>query len=128
MKKLVHILITSLLIVTVIALSVFTIQNLNLKDNIPLTGKTIYNQEEKPGCLESAGFTWDKEMNACIRSWELSDNDKKAAKIALEKTKTTQPTNVIEVKNLKCEGCYDIQLLSNNQEMNIQLTDWEVEN
>ena len=126
MKKLVYILITSLLIVTVIALSVFTIQNLNLKNNIQLTGKTIYNQEDKPGCLESAGFTWDEEMNACIRSWELSDDDKKAAKIALEQTKTNSSTNIIEVNNMKCNGCYNIQLLSNNQELNIQLTDWEV--
>ena len=128
MKKLVYILLSSLLIVTVVALSVFTIQNLNLKNNIQLTGKTIQQLEEKPGCLESAGYTWNEEMNACIRSWELSDDDKKAAKIALEQTKTknNSPTNIIEVNNMKCEGCYDIQLLSNNQELNIQLTDWEV--
>jgi|TARA_B100001971_G_C18099124_1_gene487817 hypothetical protein len=127
MKKLVYILVSSLLIVTIVALSVFTIQNLNLNENIPLTGKAIYQPEDKPGCLSSAGYSWDEEMNACIRSWELDDNKKKAATIALEKTKTTNPTNIIKVNNMKCDGCYNIQLLSNNQEINVQLTDWEVE-
>jgi hypothetical protein len=133
MKKLVSILLSSLFIVVAVTLSVLIINNLTLKDNQNLITGNAIKLEEKPGCLSEAGYTWDNELEACTRIWELDNEDKKAAKIALEEinsdenTNNPEPTNIIEVNNIKCDGCYEIQLLTNNQKREIQLIDWEMQ-
>ena len=44
----------------------------------------IGGQTDQHGCLVAAGYSWNKSVKACIREWELNENQKKAAKIAVE--------------------------------------------
>ena len=128
MKKLVYILVSSLLIVTLITLSVLTINLLNLKDDFILTGEVIQAQEEKEGCITSAGYTWDKEIGACIKLWEFDENKKRAAKIAINEmsNEIKNIANIKEIEKTGCNGCYNIKLLSDNTDLNIKLTDWKI--
>ncbi|GAG23697.1 unnamed protein product, partial [marine sediment metagenome] len=39
----------------------------------------IGGERDEHGCLGPAGYTWDENVGACLRDWELNDNQKQAA-------------------------------------------------
>ncbi|MCK4884344.1 MAG: hypothetical protein KAS30_05710, partial [Candidatus Diapherotrites archaeon] len=46
-------------------------------NNVPIGG-----ERDEYGCLGPAGYGWNEETSACIRGWELTENQRKAARIA----------------------------------------------
>jgi len=77
------------------------------------------------GCIGSAGYAYDAEINACIREWELDDSQKRAAQIAVDSIQTDKMT-VVKVETLKCVGCFVVELQDGANIFEISIKDWEV--
>ncbi|MFH2021021.1 MAG: Kazal-type serine protease inhibitor [archaeon] len=92
--------------------------------NEPIIG----GERDEHGCLGPAGYSWDSEIGACTRAWELDESQVKAAKIVI--APLSYYVTVVEVITLKCQGCFYVNLQRNdNQEMQtIKITDWKISN
>ena len=90
----------------------------------------IGGDKDNHGCLVSAGYTYDKEIGACARGWEIDEStEKMAAKIAVEsKDNANQESLTIEnVNPVGCPGCFVVSLNNeDNKKELIYLNDWEV--
>lgn len=85
----------------------------------------IGGQRDEHGCLGPAGYSWDPEVGACIRPWELKDADqKKAAKIAI--APMSYYVTVTSVEALNCTGCFivNLQRNDNQNQFEIELENW----
>lgn len=88
--------------------------------------KPIGGERDEHGCLGPAGYSWDSEVGACTRNWELNNNQKEAAKIAV--APLSYPVTVVEVLVARCPGCFVVKLQRNdNQEMvEVNLENWQI--
>ena len=106
------------------------------KDNNTLDNKdnsnNIGGERDVNSCLGPAGFSYDDEIGACVRMWEVrSESKQKAAKLATEyikkKVESTGLT-VVAVNNLGCEGCYEIKFNQTQSLYTIEIKDWVASN
>ena len=86
----------------------------------------IGGQRDKYGCLGPAGYTYDEEINACIRTWELTKDTRRAAKIAVEEVGPAVGLTVVEVISADCIGCYEVKLAKDDEQISVTLDYWEV--
>lgn len=70
----------------------------------------IGGQRDEHGCLTPAGYSWDEEVGACVRSWELDDNQKQVAKTAVDYVGYEYATTITEVLAKDCDGCFEVKL------------------
>ena len=70
----------------------------------------IGGDRDEYGCLGSAGYTWNEDVGACIRTWELDDNQKIAASLAVDEIKDTKSITIIEILTARCPGCFSVKL------------------
>ncbi|MDD3284734.1 MAG: hypothetical protein PHZ07_04025 [Patescibacteria group bacterium] len=93
----------------------------------------IGGQRDDYGCLNPAGYSYDEEIMACTRNWEITEDLKRPAKIAVEISSYSSLT-VIEVLKMDCEGCFTVKLQRNNiedpekQYYTVELKNWKVVN
>lgn len=124
MKKGSQIVLVSITILIVIALLVFGVNSFS--NSFPTTESTI-KETKNQDCHVVEGYTWDSEIEACVKVWELNEEKKEAAKIAVDEIKELgQLINVIEIESEECDGCFNILLESENQETDINLVNWNV--
>lgn len=92
----------------------------------PGGGDIVGGDKDEYGCIGSAGYAWNDTVGACIREWELDENQKKAAKIAVEPLSFY--VTVIRVDVARCPGCFAVNLQRNdNREQFIVVIDnWTV--
>lgn len=89
--------------------------------------KPIGGERDDYGCLWPAGYTWDNDLWACTRDWELDDNQKKAATIAmvgLDGLITIERVDVV-----RCPGCFSVVFRLNTGDklpITVQLENWEI--
>lgn len=88
----------------------------------------IGGERDEHGCLGPAGYSYDENIGACVRSWELSDESmREAARIAVEYVKPYYSLTVTEVLVLKCPGCFKVSLSDENYSQKvINLLGWTV--
>jgi hypothetical protein len=86
----------------------------------------IGGQRDEHGCLGSAGYSWSDYTNACIREWELDEDQKKAAMTAVVDFKPRYSLTVIGVEKIKCPGCFVVELEEIPNRIKIRLNNWEV--
>jgi len=123
MKKRVSITLVSIAITITVALLVLGV---NSYSNKSYTTYEISTEDNKK-CLGGEGYVYDSEINACIKIWELDEEKKEAAKIAVSEIKDSiSTTNVINVDSDECPGCFNVLLESENRDLNISLVNWEV--
>lgn len=94
----------------------------NDDDNPPIGG-----DKDSYGCIIGAGYSWNNEINACIREWEFTtESERKAITIATKEIDSY--TTVENVETVRCPGCYNIMLKRNDNErkINVNLIDWNV--
>ncbi len=90
----------------------------------------IGKQRDEHGCLGPAGYSWDEEAGACLRTWEIKeDGYRRAIKIAVEHLGWEEDATVIEVQLLRCPGCFIVKLERNstNERKSVNINNWEVE-
>jgi len=88
--------------------------------------KPIGGERDEHGCLGPAGYTWNEDVNACIREWELNENQKEAAKIAVENVGYTKGLTILEVMVARCPGCFAVKLEKDNKRIDVNLENWLV--
>jgi hypothetical protein len=94
----------------------------------------IGGQRDEHGCLGPAGYSYDADVGACTRNWEIKEeNQKQAAKIAVDfirseyGEKVKLGLTVVEVILAKCPGCFVVKLSTINHEMTtVNINNWEV--
>jgi len=59
--------------------------------------KPIGGERDEYGCLGPAGYSYSEEIMGCIRNWELDEDQKGAAALAVQKAGQTVGLTVIEV-------------------------------
>ena len=88
--------------------------------------ETIGGQRDDHGCLGPAGYSWNEDLGACTRSWELNETQKEAAKIAI--APLSYYVTVTEVVAGDCNGCFTVKLQRNDNQnqFEIELKNWTI--
>lgn len=77
----------------------------------------IGGQRDEHGCLGPAGYSWNENIGACIREWELNTSEKEAAKMAVIHTGQQEGLTVTDVHAID-EG-YNVVLEAYNTQFNV---------
>lgn len=135
MKKRNHPLYISVIIILIIAITIILINNTPLQEALCQTADNsqetkeplVGGERDLHGCLGPAGYTYDQEIQACIRTWELDQSQKKATKIAVQHIKPYFSLTISQVVSTGCNGCFSLQLTDKDfKEIEIILDNWEV--
>lgn len=90
-----------------------------------LIEEPIGGERSEEGCLGPAGYSYDANVGACIRVWELDETQKRAAQLAVEFVGKQYGLTIDEIEVLKCPGCFEVQLSdANYNNYNISITNW----
>jgi len=93
------ILIFLLLILAIISVSFYF---LNIKPFL------INDDRDVHGCLGPAGYSWNEEVGACIRSFEMTSDIMKAVGLAVESIGRGYALTVVSFNSYEEVGAYDI--------------------
>lgn len=126
--KIMNMLFVGLIAFMLLSLGCINAQDANDSNNDNNLDELIGGQKDEFGCLGPAGFSYDAEIGACVRSWELNETTKEAAKVAVEFVGADYGLTVIEVISLKCPGCFEVYLnkWADNEliDYSVQIIDW----
>ena len=70
----------------------------------------IGGQRDEHGCLGPAGYSWNEDIEACVREWELDADQKQASKTAVEYVGSEYATTITEVVAGECEDCFTVKI------------------
>lgn len=94
-------------------------------NNLP---EKIGGDREEHGCLSAAGYSFDTEVGACLRSFELTSDIKRAARLAVEKVGGSYALTVVSFNSYEEIGAYDITFERGleRQPETVHLKNWQV--
>ncbi len=72
------------------------------------------------GCLGSAGYTYDEDLQVCMREWEFGPEERVLINLAVEEVGSTKGLTVLNITNLTCDDCHNVALRKD------ELTSFEV--
>ena len=90
--------------------------------------KPIGGERDEHGCRGPAGYSWSEDAGACIREWELNENQKRAAGMAVKHIGYEKGTTIIRVDAAKCPGCFIVHLEKGKDRIHITIENWQVVN
>lgn len=97
-----------------------------LEEPVQGPDQLIGGQRDEHGCLGPAGYSWDAEIGACIRTWELNENQRQAAKIAVATIGQQEGLTVVDVLVARCPGCFTVEFSKYQEQTKVELEDWKV--
>lgn len=114
---------TLIILISLFGLYVYSILYPDYALNQPIGG-----QRDEHGCLGPAGYTWNQTVGACVRNWELNENQKEAARIAVEYVSFDYATTIVGVDLARCPGCFVVHIEKGTDRVpaDITLIGWEV--
>ena len=89
----------------------------------------IGGERDEHGCLGPAGYSYNEEIGACIRDWELDDDQKTAAAMAVE-TILGMDTGltIIKVERAATDDMYLVTIQKpNTEQLTVRVEDEQVE-
>jgi hypothetical protein len=99
----------------------------------PCGEQLVGGERDEHGCLGPAGYSWDEEISACIRPWEITNADeKKAAQIATQIVPVKFGLTVVKVTKEEGEGAYTVDLSKYNrvtedfESTSVQFKNWDL--
>lgn len=83
---------------------------------------------DQSGCLVGGGYTFSEEIGACVRTFELTPDISKAAKIAVDNVGRSYGLTVVSFNSYEEAGAYDIMLNhgSGTPPETIYIRNWQV--
>jgi hypothetical protein len=90
---------------------------------VSCTEKPIGGERDEHNCLGAAGYSWNEEVGACVREWELDDKQRDAAKLAVA---GLEGYTVTRVEEARCPGCYKVHIEKEGQQTMVQIHDGKV--
>jgi len=123
MKKNIYLGIFALIAITIGFFFVFNIKKVEPVDTDEMAPevqedeKVIGGERDEHGCLGPAGYSYDNDIGACIRNWELDDDQKVAAAKAVE-TILGMDTGltIIKVERADTDDMYLVTIQKQNTE------------
>ena len=89
--------------------------------------KIIGGDGDEHGCLAaSTGYTYNESVNACIREWDLNENQRRAARIAVDSVEYELGLTVVQVAVARCPGCFMVELEKGRDRIKITLENWGI--
>ena len=86
----------------------------------------IGGERDEHGCLGAAGYSYDADVGACTRNWELDDNQARAAKVAVDYITPVDGATITEVAVGRCPGCFVVTITSSAYDLyKVTLMDWK---
>lgn len=86
----------------------------------------VGGERDEYGCLGAAGYGWNEEVNACIRGWELTVNQREAARIAVDYIGYENGVTIIQVQTARCPGCFMVEIEKGIDRIKVTLENYEV--
>ena len=92
------------------------------------TDQPIGEETDEHGCLGAAGYTWNEDVGACVREWELDEDEKHAAQIVV--APLSYPVTIVEVISQGCENCFLVKMQRNDnqKQFSVNMNNWKVTN
>ena len=87
--------------------------------------KPIGGERDEHGCLGPAGYSWNETVGACVREWELTNEEKQAAAIAIDDIGEKYATTILSVTENE-NGGFLIELEIQEDRISIKTKDGEV--
>jgi hypothetical protein len=82
-------------------------------------------QRDQYGCLGSAGYSWDPDIFACIRSWEFTNDDQRtAARISTNAISWEKGTTILGVESNDCTGCFTVNIQKGEVRVKVIIENW----
>ena len=88
--------------------------------------KPIGGERDEFGCLGPAGYQFIEEVGACGRSWELDENQRQAAALAVATLGFEPGMTVIGVVEAECGGCFEVVVELRPNRWLVRVEDGEV--
>lgn len=88
--------------------------------------QNIGGQRDEYGCLGPAGYSYDSDVAACVRVWELDENQKKAAALAVDYIEPEDALTIINVETARCPGCFLVEVEKGKNRYKINIENWIV--
>ena len=108
-----------ILCVFLIAAIVAAVLVVGSNPNKPIGGDT-----DEHSCLVSAGYSWDSYVGACLRSWELNHDQKRAARTAVHHYQGRDDLTVLNVQTpVACLDCHFVELKGNSDAFKLTIGD-----
>jgi hypothetical protein len=100
-----------------------TMNNTYQNENGQVSGGTdiVGGDKDEHGCIGSAGYQWNEPIGACIRSWELGDAERNAAKVAMQHIGRRYGAAIISVVNTGCETCFTVTVRGEGLEAEVTI-------
>lgn len=89
---------------------------------------TVGGNRDESGCLIAGGYTFDEEVGACIKSFEMTPDIMEASKTAVNHVGREYALTVVSFNSYEKNGSYDITL-EKGEERNketVYIRNWEV--
>ncbi len=87
----------------------------------------VNDERDSKGCLTSAGYSWNDNINACIKEGELDETQREAARIATNYVGFEEGISVTDVIKQDCYGCFEIKFSNADSEFKtVLLKNWKV--
>ncbi|MBN2203195.1 MAG: hypothetical protein JW700_03345 [Candidatus Aenigmarchaeota archaeon] len=100
------------------------------KHFVEVLDEPIGGERDENGCLGPAGYSWNESVGSCIREWELDDDQKMAASLAVDFIEPLKGSTITNVSSLECDGCFEVQMILNlnagDRRMEVMIENWEV--
>lgn len=68
------------------------------------------------GCLVGAGYQFDEEVNACVRSWEIKDPALKQVAIVARRNIDEKQLTLTQITSGLCDDCYTVEFTNENHD------------
>jgi hypothetical protein len=125
-----------LIVLVLIFVVLFFVLNRNVDDSEVVVQEPVSNEQPIGGerdenfCLGPAGYAFDDEVNACVRGWELEDeNLREAARVAVAGMPVDPESRSYTVLNVwpgRCPGCFVVELEFGQEIWSVQLQEYEI--
>jgi len=99
------------------------------KETPSIQDTPIGGSRDTNGCLGSAGYSFSEEVGACLRTFELTPDIMKAAKIAVDSIGRGYALTVVSFNSYEEVGAYDIMLERGVERIKqtVYIKNWQVQ-
>lgn len=110
------------LVILLIGAGYFVLRNTTPQPSV------IGGDRDSHGCLGPAGYAWSEDVGACIRSFELTPDIMRAAKIAVDNVGREYALTVVSFNSYEEVGSYDITFEHgvDRQKETVVIKNWQV--
>lgn len=88
----------------------------------------VGGERDAKGCLTAAGYSFNDDIGACVREFELTGDTRRAAQVAVDEVGERYALTVVAVETNECEGCFVVSLESGAERtrQEVPLSNWQV--